>query len=117
MSVNPILYSEKQDTIAVDPLEDWNGEGSLEEYLGKWFPYVDGKQYCQEQIDEWLDSEDCPMKQHLITSEGLLRLDGGLKDYKTKTHHFKVVRTGSKHKGNLNLPGNCCGGIYQKTPL
>ena len=116
MSTRKIFHSEKQDTISVDPLDDWNGEEDIEEYLLKWFcPNKD--EYSQEKIDKWLDSEDCALKQHLITSEGLLRLGGGLREYKTKTHHVKLVGTGSKRKGNLNLPGNAHGGYFQMTPL
>lgn len=112
MSVNPILYSEKQDRWDMDCLDDWNGEGSLDDYLSKWFPSDGGKQYRQEQIDKWLDSEDCPMKQHLFTSEGLLRL-GGLKEYKTKTHH--VIRVFRKRGDEKN--GNAGGGYFKMTPL
>ena len=37
MSTRKIFHSEKQDTISVDPLDDWNGEEDIEEYLLKWF--------------------------------------------------------------------------------
>ena len=106
---NQVLYSEKQDRWDMDCLEDWNGEGSLDEYLSKWF----ADEYSQENIDKWLDSEDCPMKQHLVTSEGLLRIGGGLRDYKTKTHH--VTRVFRKRGDPKN--GNAGDGYFQMTPL
>ena len=114
MSVNQVLYSEKQDRWDMDCLDDWNGEGSLEEYLNEWFPPLSSpKEYSQENIDKWLDSEDCPMKQHLFTSEGLLRIGGGLKEYKTKTHH--VIRVCRKRGDEKN--GNAGNGYFQMTPL
>lgn len=116
MSKNQVLYTEKQDRWDMDCLEDWNGEGSLEAYLLKWFnPNGPVDEYGQENIDKWLDSEDCPMKQHLFTSEGLLRIGGGLRDYKTKTHHVK--RVSYKKDGVVVKPGNAGRGYFEMTPL
>lgn len=109
-----ILYTEKQDSWMVDPYDDWNGEENIEEYLSKWFGDGDDE-YCQENIDKWLDSEDTPLKKHLITSEGLLRIGGGLRDYKTKTHHVK--RVAYKKDRVVIKPGNAGDGYFQMTPL
>lgn len=112
---NPyVLHSEKQDTWMCDPLDDWNGEENIEEYLLKWF-CPDKDEYSQEKIDKWLDSEDCDLKQHLFTSEGLLRIGGGLRDYKTKTHHVK--RVSYRKDGVVIKPGNAGHGYFQMTPL